>query len=128
MLPSVHRRVRCFAPQVEEAANNTKEEQKAFIGILDIFGFESFAVNSFEQLCINFANEMLQQQFNADVFRQQQKEYDAEGTCAPFRTLRPCTLRRYAASLTVWRTRCRCLWACAFVSARVVTRRAVAAH
>ena len=31
------------------------------------------------QLCINFANEMLQQQFNADVFRQQQKEYDAEG-------------------------------------------------
>ena len=37
------------------------------------------AHHSFEQLCINFANEMLQQQFNADVFRQQQKEYEAEG-------------------------------------------------
>merc|ERR1719238_1282842 len=60
-------------------ATGTVEKKAAFIGILDIFGFESFANNSFEQLCINFANEMLQQQFNADVFRQQQKEYEAEG-------------------------------------------------
>ena len=55
------------------------ESQSGFVGILDIFGFEHFEYNSFEQLCINFANEMLQQQFNADTFKQQQLEYEAEG-------------------------------------------------
>lgn len=49
------------------------------IGMLDIFGFESFVVNRFEQLCINYANEKLQQKFTEDIFRSVQKEYEAEG-------------------------------------------------
>ena len=49
------------------------------IGLLDIFGFESFVRNRFDQLCINYANEKLQQKFTEDVFRAVQLEYEAEG-------------------------------------------------
>jgi myosin-5 len=49
------------------------------IGLLDIFGFESFVRNRFGQLCINYANEKLQAKFTEDIFRSVQEEYERQG-------------------------------------------------
>ncbi|KAI4896321.1 hypothetical protein NFI96_020537, partial [Prochilodus magdalenae] len=85
------RMFRWLVMRINKALDKTKRQGASFIGILDIAGFEIFEVkfwerleccsrlNSFEQLCINYTNEKLQQLFNHTMFILEQEEYQREG-------------------------------------------------
>uniref|UniRef100_A0A4W3GXJ6 Unconventional myosin-Va-like n=1 Tax=Callorhinchus milii TaxID=7868 RepID=A0A4W3GXJ6_CALMI len=74
-------------------ALRSSSKQHNFIGVLDIYGFEAFENNSFEQFCINYANEKLQHQFTLHVFKLEQEEYMMEElswTLIEFHDNQPC--------------------------------------
>ncbi|XP_036426514.1 myosin-9a [Colossoma macropomum] len=73
------RMFRWLVARINKALDKTKRQGASFIGILDIAGFEIFELNSFEQLCINYTNEKLQQLFNHTMFILEQEEYQREG-------------------------------------------------
>ncbi|CAJ0577693.1 unnamed protein product, partial [Mesorhabditis spiculigera] len=75
---------RWLVNRLNRSLDRTRQNAVSFIGILDIAGFEIFENNSFEQLCINYCNEKLQQLFNHHMFVQEQEEYKRENVAWEF--------------------------------------------
>ena len=83
LVKQVNTSLRLESPTGGAAEPEEPSGAQQFIGILDIFGFETFQVNSLEQLCINYCNERLQSTFNEAVFQAVQEENAAEGVELP---------------------------------------------
>jgi myosin V len=80
-------------PKKRRGVVDTGADESVFIGVLDIYGFECFNENGYEQLLINYCNEKLQRQFNENVFTVEQNLYSSEGidwTYITFNDNRPC--------------------------------------
>lgn len=76
---SYERLFKWLVTRINKSLDRTHRQGASFIGILDIAGFEIFDINSFEQICINYTNEKLQQLFNNTMFILEQEEYQREG-------------------------------------------------
>jgi myosin V len=86
----INESIKCDVEVTNDKGRKVKRDL-SFIGVLDIFGFESFTINSFEQLCINYCNETLQQQFNGFVLQREQEEYIQEQILYNFVTFKDST-------------------------------------